>query len=116
MSGNPGAVLQAANDAISRGDIEGFLTYCSDDTTWEFVGDVVLQGKSAVRAWMTETYENPPTNDVELLVIGGDAVVATGTITVTRNGSSTRSRYCDVWRLRDGKLAALSAFVVAEAR
>jgi ketosteroid isomerase-like protein len=112
---DPGAVLRAANDAIALGDIEGFLECCSDDTTWEFVGDVVLQGKRAVRAWMTETYEHPPVNDVELLVVEGNVVVATGTVVVTRDDTPTRSRYCDIWRVSDGKLAELSAFVVAEA-
>ena len=105
-------VLEAANDAVSRGDTDGFLAYCTDDTVWEFVGDRTLHGKDEVRRWMQETYLRPPLNRVELLVAEGDSLVAVGVITVFDGDAETRSRYCDVWRLRDGKLAELQAFVV----
>ena len=49
---------------MSRGDYEGFLAFCTDDTHWEFVGDQTLDGKEAVRRYMAETYTRPPTFDV----------------------------------------------------
>ena len=32
-------VLTRANAAVSAGDYEGFLSFCSADTHWTFVGD-----------------------------------------------------------------------------
>ena len=43
-------VLQKANEEIIKGNNEGFLHYCTDDTIWTFVGDQTLNGKKAVRA------------------------------------------------------------------
>lgn len=108
-------ILEMANAAISRGDHEGFLAFCTEDTAWTFVGDRALVGKQAVREWLAATYKEPPRFDVDRLIAEGDSVVALGQITVKdAQGTEIRSWYCDVWRLRDGKLAALNAYVVKQ--
>lgn len=110
------SILKQANAAISAGDHEGFLACCTDDTRWVFVGDRTLSGKEEVRQWMRETYRAPPVFDVHRWVTHGDELVAMGNITVVdENGQPVRSAYCDVWRLHDGKLAELHAFVVENA-
>jgi ketosteroid isomerase-like protein len=107
--------LVKANAAISAGDFEGFLDFCTDDTKWTFVGDQILEGKKAVREWMQQTYIEPPRFDVASLIAEHEFVVAVGEITIRdKDGTSTRSSYCDVWRFRDGKMVELKAFVAAE--
>jgi ketosteroid isomerase-like protein len=106
-------ILLKANAAIAQGDQEGFLSFCTEDTTWEFVGDKSLTGKDAVREFMKTTYAEPPKFDVEHLIAEGDFVTATGKIGMNDgNGKMTSYAYCDVWRFRDGKLAELKAFVI----
>jgi uncharacterized protein len=106
-------VLEVANAAMTRGDYEGFLAHCTDDTRWEFVGEQVLEGKEAVRRYIRQTYFEPPRFDVRELIAGDDSVVAIGEIRLKdQSGVTTRSAYCDVWGVRDGKLATLRAFVV----
>lgn len=113
MSAKNKTVLESANAAIAGGDIEGFLAFCSEDTHWVFVGDQTLRGKDAVRQWMKATYLAPPENKVERLIAEGDFVTALGDIAVKdKQGKVTHSTYCDVWRVSDGKLAELRAFVV----
>lgn len=117
MSDENKAVLTRANAAVARGDNEGLLAHCTDDVVWEFVGDQTLRGKEAVRRYVTETYVEPPRFDVSRLIAEGDFVTAVGEISLTgKDGRSTRYAYCDVWRLRDGKLAELRAFVVEVGR
>lgn len=107
------AVLSLANEAISRGDFEGFLVWCTEDTEWTFVGDRTLRGKEAVRKWMGEAYRVPPRFRVTQLVAEGELVVAMGEITLQGpSGEDTHHAYCDVWTFRDGKMASLQAFVV----
>ena len=113
MPDAPKDVLRLANDAITRGDYEGFLARCTEDTVWTFVGERTLRGKAAVRDWMAATYTEPPRFDVQRLIADGDVVVAVGEITSPDEaGRAVRNGYCDVWRVRDGKLAELSAYVV----
>ena len=106
--------LEQANAAIAVGDYEGFLAHCTDDTVWHLVGERTLRGKEAVRRHITATYLEPPRFTVTQLIAAGDFVAAIGDIAVTdAAGRVTHSAYCDVWRLWDGKLAELRAFVVA---
>lgn len=106
-------VLQQANAAVRAGDNEGFLSFCTDDIVWSTVGGDTLHGKPAVRAWMEKEYVQPPEFSVTQLIAEGDRVAALGDIT-SRDGAGqpVANAYCDVWRLRDGKLAELRAYVI----
>lgn len=113
MMENNKAILERANAAITNGDNEGFLSFCTDDTKWTFVGDETLQGKEAVREWMAKTYLEPPKFVVENLIAGGDFVTALGNIKLKDDdGKMADYAYCDVWRFRAGKIAELKAFVI----
>jgi ketosteroid isomerase-like protein len=107
-------ILEKANAAISEGDFEGFLTLCTEDTEWTFEGDRTLRGKAAVRQWMSDTYKEPPRFRVHRMIAEDDFVAALGEITLKdEEGRAVQHAYCDVWRFREGKMAALRAFVIA---
>jgi len=107
------ATLEKANEAVSKGDNEGFLSFCTEDTEWTFVGDRVLRGKEAVRQYMAVEYLQPPQFKVESLISEGDFVIAIGKInSKDENGKIAAYDYCDVWRFENGKMAALKAFVI----
>jgi uncharacterized protein len=113
MGGNNKAILEKANAAIAAGDNEGFLSFCAEDTVWNFVGDRILQGKQAVREWMETAYTEPPKFIVENLIAEGDFVAALGKISVKgEDGAESLHLYCDVWRFRNGKMSELKAFVI----
>ena len=106
-------ILHQANAAVSRGDNEGFLAFCTDDVVWSTVGGATLRGKEAVRAWMVDGYAEPPRFTMRELVAEGDHVVALGEIeSKDEQGNVVQNAYSDVWRFRDGKMAELRAFVV----
>jgi uncharacterized protein len=114
MSETHKAILEKANAAIAKGDIEGFLKFCTEDTEWNFLGDQTIKGKEAVRQWMKATYLEPPTFTVHRMLGDGEFVAALGDIVVKDDkGKPARHEYCDVWRFRDGKMAELRAFVIA---
>ena len=105
--------LENANAAITAGDHEGFLSYCTEDTDWTFVGDQTLRGKEAVRQYMKKAYMEPPKFMVENLIAEGDFLTAVGKISMkNEEGETVDYSYCDVWRFRDGKMAELQAFVI----
>jgi ketosteroid isomerase-like protein len=113
MSEQNKSVLENANAAISEGDIEGFLSFCTDDIVWTIVGDKSLTGKEVVRQWMATMYVEPPKFTVSNLIAEGDFVTALGSIRAKDNdGKEADYSYCDVWRFRDGKMAELRAFVI----
>lgn len=112
MSDNK-TILITANKAVTAGDNEGFLSYCTDDLVWEFVGEQILSGKEAVRAYMKQNYVEPPQFVVEELIAEGEFVTAIGKISLKNaEGQLIHYKYCDVWKFRNGKMAVLKAFVI----
>ena len=113
MSEKNKAILEEANAAVARGNYEGFLSFCDDDTEWMFVGDKTLKGKEAVRQYMAATYIEPPKFTVDNLIAEGDFVTVLGDITMKdEDGKAVHHSYCDVWRFRGGKIVELKAFVI----
>lgn len=112
-TGTNKAILEKANMAIKHGDYEGFLSFCTDDTEWTFIGDRTLHGKDAVRKYMAGQYMEPPEFEVETFIEEGDFLTALGDINLkNEKGKETNYKYCDVWKFKDGKMAALKAFVI----
>lgn len=110
---NNKAILERANAAVSAGDHEGFLSFCTDDVEWTFVGEQVLRGKQAIREYMATAYLEPPKFIVEKLIAEDDFVTSVGKISLKdQNGAMVDYSYCDVWRFRDGKMCELEAFVI----
>lgn len=108
------AILEKANAAITRGEYEEFLSFCTDDTEWTFVGDKILRGKEAVRQYMATVYTEPPKFTVENLIAEAEFVTALGQISMKgEDGKTVNYSYCDVWRFQNGKMAGLKAFVIS---
>jgi ketosteroid isomerase-like protein len=108
------AVLMQANAAIEVGDNEGFLRHCAEDIEWEVVGEFVLNGKPALRDLMKRDYVTPPQFTVTDLFSEDDMLTVMGELMdEDEGGNPIRTRYCDVWRFRDGLMAQLRAFVIA---
>ncbi|MBB5621858.1 uncharacterized protein (TIGR02246 family) [Pedobacter cryoconitis] len=106
-------ILIKANAAITEGDYEGFLSYCTEDTVWTFVGEETLKGKEAVRQYMSKAYTEPPKFEVDHIIGESDFVTAVGKISMKdKDGKITHYSYCDVWQFREGKMDKLKAFVI----
>lgn len=106
-------ILEKANAAVTAGDNEGFLSFCTEDTKQTFVGDKTLEGKQAVREYMAKEYLEPPKFMVDHLIAEGDFVTAIGKISLNAEGGKKIDyHYSDVWRFHDGKMTELTAFVI----
>ena len=113
MSEKNKAILEKANAAVAKGDNEGFLAFCADDTQWTFVGDQTLKGKEAVRLYMAKTYVEPPKFKITDMIAECDFVTALGYIILKDEaGNAAHYSVCDVWRFRGGKIVELKAFVI----
>lgn len=106
-------ILEEANAAVAKGNYEEFLTFCTDDTEWTFVGERTLRGKEAVRQYMAATYIAPPKFTVTNTIAEGEFLTVLGDITLMdEDGKAVHHLYCDVWRFTGGKIAELKAFVI----
>ncbi|UKT65019.1 nuclear transport factor 2 family protein [Pedobacter mucosus] len=107
------AILKEANEAISAGDHEKFLSFCGDDSVWTFVGDQTLHGKEAIRQYIKSAYLEPPRFNIDQVISEGDLVTAIGKISLKQqDGSWVDYQYCDLWRFREDRMSELTAFVI----
>ncbi|MCE7054282.1 nuclear transport factor 2 family protein [Algoriphagus sp. AGSA1] len=110
---NKKKVLLKANEAVSKGDNEGFLSHCTETVAWVFEGDTTIRGKESLKKWMGENYTKPPQFQVKRLIEDDECVVAMGAISLKdKTGVVRVYSYCDVWQFDQGKMDMLNAFVV----
>ena len=112
MSAANRAIIDKANEAFARNDVEGLLALCREDFTWTMVGSESAVGKAAVREWMAKAPPGAPKFTVDTVIVDGDFVTCIGDMTMPEKGKDVGYAYCDVWRLEGGKIAELKAFVI----
>ena len=112
MSAGNRAIIDKANEAFARNDVEALLALCSDDFSWTMVGSQPVVGKAAVREWMAKAPPEMPKFTIDTVIVDGDFVTCIGDLTMPEKGESVSYAYCDVWRIEGGKIAELRAFVI----
>ena len=111
-------LLHAFADAFNRHDLDALMTMMTDDCVFDAsAGDAVHgerhEGPVAVRAAFAEVFAQFPDaqwRDARHFV-AGDRGVSEWTFTGTRvDGKRVEVRGCDVFTLRDGKIAVKDSF------
>lgn len=106
-------ILTKANESLQQGDIDTFLSFCTEDTEWVFVGDKTLKGKEAVRLYLEESYTETTKFNIERMIEEGDFVMQMGEISFENKDGEVESYLAsDLWRFQNGKMADLKAFVI----
>jgi ketosteroid isomerase-like protein len=102
-------IVKKINDSFASGSSDGFLEFCTDDITWNMVGEPEVKGKQAVREFMASNGGmEPPKFTVDKIVAEGDSAVCWGDMTMGNDAFS----YCDVYTFDGDMVRELRAFVV----
>jgi ketosteroid isomerase-like protein len=114
---SPRLVVEHFNEVFARHDADALGALLTDDTVFEDTSPAPdgrrIEGKSAVvefwRGWFTR---NPDAAfDAEDTIVASDRVVVLWTYRKMRNGQPWHLRGVDVFKVRDGKVAAKLAYV-----
>jgi ketosteroid isomerase-like protein len=112
MSQENVGVVHRANEALNRGDIEGFLAFYSEDVEAEDLMNApdvprVMHGIQAFRqmlkAWV-DTFDDFRADIVEFIDAGHQVVCVTDYYGKGREGLTTNLRVADVFEVRSGKV------------
>lgn len=106
--------LTEFNEYWVREDTGAILGAVTDDIRFGMAGHDPINGKADFRKFLEEMGcdGTDMTLDLGTFVIEGDRAAVTGEIAMTdKEGQRKRFAFCDVYRLRDGKVAELTAFV-----
>jgi ketosteroid isomerase-like protein len=113
LSESNAETLRGANEAFNRGDVEGFLEFCTDDVEIEDLNNApdlpsVARGIDEVRetlvAWVN-AFEDFRGEIAEYIEVGDNVACITDYRGTNRSsGLTVHHRLVDVWKVRDGKL------------
>ncbi len=101
-------------EAFAASDHETVLSCLTDDVRWEVPGTFELTGKASFQAEMSNPgFVGQPAITVTRLIEDGDVVVGEGTVVTQRqDGEALHLRFCDVFEMRDGKIARLTSYLM----
>src|SRR5262245_26392256 len=101
-------------DGFRKNDRGQSLSSLTDDVEWEIPGVFHVRGKDAFAGHIVdEGFVPPPGITVTRLTEEHDVVVAEGTVRAPRtDGTVLRLAFCDVFEMRDGRIARLVSYLV----
>ncbi len=109
--------------AGARGDMDGCLALLTDDIVWTNIGTTPVSGTYRGKQALVEQLLGPLfaqlkaglSTDVQNLIAEADMVVAQTTGTAeTTSGVPYNNAYCQVMRIRDGKIAEVTEYFDTE--
>jgi len=105
-------LIKKINNALSKGNIEFVLAHLADDIQWNIVGMPSIRGKNDFLKTM-EIMEIESSLNINV-----KNVIAEGDYVVIESRDETNSRisfspaFCDVYRIKNGKIQELTTYVV----
>lgn len=108
------AIIEKVNQTFPESDMDTFISYCADDITWTMIGYPVMEGKEVIREAMEMQEYADKQFQTDQVIADGDTVAVTGSMQMRKvsTGEILRSAYCDIYRLRNGKIYQMTSYVV----
>ena len=106
-------------EAGARGDMDACFALLADDVTWTNIGTTKFSGTYSGKQALVEQLLGPLfgqlkagiSSQIERLTAEGDIVVAqTQGTAETHDGTPYNNTYCQVIRIRDGKIAEVKEY------
>lgn len=106
--------------AGARGDMDACFSLLADDIVWTNIGTTKFSGTFSSKQALVEQLLEPLfsqlkagiTSNIERLIAEGDVVVAQTTGSAeTHDGIPYNNAYCQVIRVRDGKIAEVKEYL-----
>lgn len=106
--------LREFNEYWVREDIRAILGTVTDDIIFSMVGSKSVSGKPEFEAFLGEMPDgnSNPSLSITNIIVDGDHAAVNGEISMTDTAGQRKTYgFCDVYRLEDGKVAELTAYV-----
>ena len=116
-------VVQAFYDAGARGDMDACFALLADDIEWTNIGSTKFSGTYTGKQALVEQLLGPLfgqlkagiSSSIENMIAEADFVVAQTTGTAeTHDGKPYNNSYCQVIRVREGKIAEVKEYFDTE--
>lgn len=116
-------IIKEFYEAGDRGDMDACFALLADDIIWTNIGSTKYSGKYVGKQALVEQLLGPLfgqlkagiSSSIENMIAEGDFVVAQTTGTAeTKDGKPYNNSYCQVIRIREGKIAEVKEYFDTE--
>lgn len=116
-------IARAFYDAANRGDMDGCLGQLADDVTWTNIGSTRFSGTYTGKRDLITRLVEPLfgqlkagiASTIDSMTAEADVVVVQSRGTAeTKDGRSYNNTYCQVFRIRDGKIGEVKEYFDTE--
>jgi ketosteroid isomerase-like protein len=106
--------IEAYMEGFRRTDRDLILSCLTDDVRWLIPGVFEVRGRDAFAGHIVdEGFTGSPEITVARFIEADDVVVAEGSVRAPRTDGSVMSlAFCDVFEMRDGKIFALTSYLM----
>jgi uncharacterized protein len=105
-------VARSATEALSKGDMEGFLSHHADDIVVHFPGRGPMAGDHRGRDGVAKMFQQqmqlldaPPQIETHDILANDDHAVILNTVQASRHGQTLEQQQVVVLHIKDGKIA-----------
>lgn len=110
--------LTVFNQAWASHDVDTIVSGVTDDIHFRMALDEEgIRGKQAFKAWLSEMPkpESKLSLTTERLFVSGNDAMLSGYMEMTKpDGTHCKFAFCDIYKLRDGKVAELLAYFMSD--
>jgi uncharacterized protein len=106
--------LREFNEYWVRADTPAILDTVTDDIHFSMVGGQSVSGKTDFKAFLDEMDSGTPDMGLNIanIIVEGERAAVDGEISMTdKDGRRRVYAFCDIYRLEQGKVAELTAYV-----
>lgn len=112
-------VIRAFYETAAQGDMDACFAFLADDIIWTNIGSTKFSGTFVGKQTLVEQLLAPLfgqlkagiSTSIENLVAEGDIVVAqTAGTAETKDGKPYNNSYCQVFKIRDGKIVEVKEY------
>lgn len=105
-------IVEKVNAAFDDGNTDAFLSFCSDNITWNLVGDMFFTGKGAIKSFMNNMPAEQPKFTVKEIIAEDNSAACYGDMKMkNKEGNTEDYSFCDIYHFNNGKIAEMLTFM-----
>ena len=107
-------VVRKLNKAFESDDAETILSCLTDDIRWHVAGHFTANGKQEFESQIhNDAFEGAPTITIKNEIAEGDYLAVEGSVTSKlKGGAAFNAVFHNTYLLKDGKVKAMTSYVV----
>lgn len=113
MSTSNKRLVKKVLEMFANNNHDKYLKYLDENIKWNIIGMPVISGKfEFLKAVKSLELENFISFKIKNIISEGEYVVVESSSNNEQIEKSTIPAYCDIYRLRDGKICELTSYIV----